>query len=167
VAVGVSVRLAATALLDAAEAASGLKGRVVAGEAALDSCCEDNGWALVVSTEGFQPVAGFPTDWGPQRGGAGSVACAPDLGVQMHVLLARCVPTLDDSGRAPDPRDEQAAHLDLLDKAEAVWRAISRRTPLMIVGEAAPFTVQGGCGWIDLPVKVDPDEFCDPLPAGN
>ena len=160
-----SVRLAAEAVLEIAETAAGLKGRVVAGEAALDSCCEDNGWALVVATEGFLPVAGFPTPWAQERGGSGAVACPPDLGVVMHVLLARCVPTINDDGTPPDPRVEREVHLDLLDKTEAVWRSLSRQTPLMIVGESSRFTVQGGCGWIDIPVTVDPDEFCPPIPV--
>lgn len=152
-----SATAAAEAVLRAAEAATGLRGHVVAGEAALDSCCGDNGWALVVSIEGFAPVGGFPAPWGAQNGNTSN---PPQLALQMHVLVAHCVPTLNDDGSAPDKKVEQAEHMELTERSAQVWRAMARLAPDAVVGEASPFQVTGGCGWIDVPVLVDSDEWC-------
>lgn len=149
---------AAQALLRAVEKATGLPGRIVVGQGALDNCCESDGWALMVTTEGLQPVDGFPAPWA----GAGDtpVKCGPQIAVQFHVILARCVPLPGETGRRPFPEVEQESHLELLEVAGKAWKAVAAMSPDMMVGVASPFTVEGGCGFIDIPVFADGEEWC-------
>ena len=149
---------AAQAVLEAVQRATGLSGKVVVGEGALDGCCEDDGWAMMVTVEGFAPVDGFPASWGP--GPDGNVKCGPQIAVQMHVVVSRCVPVMDDRGRPPSAEAEQEAHMELMNVAGKAWKSVARLSPDMIVGTASPFTVEGGCGYIDIPVLVDGDEWC-------
>ena len=78
----------------------------------------------------------------------------------MHVVVARCVPVMDDRGRPPSAEAEQEAHMELMNVAGKAWKSVARLSPDMIVGTASPFTVEGGCGYIDIPVLVDGDEWC-------
>lgn len=143
------------------EAATGWKAHIVAGEAALDDYCDEDGWGLIISVEGFVPVMGFPTEWG-QRGGSDGVSIVPpQQAVQLHVLVAHCVPTVNDDGEAPEKRIEAQVHRDLLSKSAKVWTALAALTPLALVGEAAPFVVLGGVGFIDIPLLADVTEWCE------
>ena len=63
-------------------------------------------------------------------------------------------------GENPSVDAEQEAHMELMNVAGRAWRAVARLSPDMIVGTASPFTVAGGCGFIDIPVFVDGDEWC-------
>lgn len=148
---------AARALLRAVEEATDIRGRVVVGQATIDSCCDDGGWNLIVAVENIRPVAGFPVNW--DEASVPQMDCPPDPAVRMHVLLMRCVPTVDEGG-APDPIEESDAHLDLLERSGQAWRAVSRLARDGVrVGEESDFQIQGGCGWIDIPVLADPTEL--------
>ena len=81
---------------------------VVAGPPALDNCCDGSGpcsGQLTVHLNALVPV-----DQQLRRRSPSVTPCRPGaLGVDLRVTLARCHPTLDDRGQAPDCADLSVA----------------------------------------------------------
>ncbi len=88
---------------------------VAAGSIAWDNCCG----MLVVAPERIYRSTSFPTEeTGPED-------CNPGLiVVDVLVLLVRCVPTIDDRGRAPSQSALDDAYRTLLDDAAVVWNSL-------------------------------------------
>ena len=88
---------------------------VAAGQIAWDNCCG----MLVVAPERVYRTQSFPAE-----------ATEPDqcqvamIVVELLVLVVRCVPTVDDRGRAPSSAALDEAYKDLLEDAAVVWNSV-------------------------------------------
>lgn len=75
---------------------------------------------LVVAPERIYRSSIFPTeDSSIEQCYAGTIA------VTLVCSLVRCVPTLDNNGRAPSAGSLAAAHKSVLDDAAVIWRAVN------------------------------------------
>ena len=84
---------------------------VAAGEIAWDNCCG----MLVVAPERIYRSQVFPTENGNEE-----LCFGGYLVVDLLVLIVRCVPTVDDRGRAPSQAALQAAYRTLIEDAAVV-----------------------------------------------
>lgn len=125
-----------------------------AGQIAYDDCCG----LMVVAPERVFYSSVFPDE--AERGtGCSWVA------VDLLVVVVRCVPTVDERGRAPSPDALAAAYEGLLADAAVVWEAVAEDR---IGGWLASLTDQsfagadGGCVAVEtrLTVGVDVDRWC-------
>ena len=85
-------------------------------EVAWDDCCGQ----LVVAPERVYRSVIFPSENNTEE-----FCFAGQLVVDLVVLLVRCVPTVDDRGRAPTPAALDNAHRSFLKDAATVWTAVS------------------------------------------
>jgi len=92
---------------------------VAAGEVAWDDCCG----MLVVAPERTFRYLEFPSD----NGGL-ELCYRGDLAVDLVVLLVRCIPTVDDRGRAPSAKSLDDAYQALLEDGAVVWGAVANCT---------------------------------------
>ena len=93
---------------------------VAAGLIAWDSCCG----LLVVGPERVYRSAAFPVE------GTTDYECETAMiVVDIVVLLLRCVPTLDDRGKAPTPAALSAAHGKVLNDAAIIWNTVTDELP--------------------------------------
>lgn len=82
------------------------------GEIPLDDCC---GLLVVQPTNVYRYVE-FPGEWAARE------YCAHgDIAVSLNVILARCIPVLDDRGRAPSPDSLTNAHASVMTDAAVIW----------------------------------------------
>lgn len=88
---------------------------VAAGEIAWDDCCGQ----LVVAPVRMYRSAAFPAEDGERY-----LCTTGVLSVELLVLLMRCVPTVDDRGRAPTSKQLDDAYKSLLDDAAVIWNAV-------------------------------------------
>lgn len=88
---------------------------VAAGAVAWDDCC---GMLVVAPERVFRSVT-FPVEMTDRE-----LCFGGSLVVELVVLLVRCVPTVDDRGRAPSGHALDAAYRDLLEDAAVVWNAV-------------------------------------------
>lgn len=91
------------------------RAHVAAGSIAWDDCCG----MLVVAPERIYRSRAFPAETGDEE-----LCYGGDLVVDLMALLVRCVPVVDDRGRAPSGAALDAAYAELLDDAAVVWGAI-------------------------------------------
>ena len=84
-------------------------------EIAWDDCCGQ----LVVAPERVYRSVTFPGENTTEE-----YCYAGEITLDLVVLLVRCVPTVDDRGRAPTPKALDDAHRAFLKDAATVWRAI-------------------------------------------
>ena len=88
---------------------------VAAGSIAWDDCCG----MLVVAPERIYRSQTFPTELtGPEDCIGGFIV------VDLVAILVRCVPTVDDRGRAPSGHALDAAYKDLLEDAAVAWNSV-------------------------------------------
>lgn len=88
---------------------------IAVGSIAWDDCCG----MLVVAPERVYRSQTFPAEFvGPEYCVGGFIV------VDLVALLVRCVPTVDDRGRAPSAAALDAAYKDLMDDAAVVWNSI-------------------------------------------
>lgn len=85
------------------------------GGIALDDCCG----SLIVVPETVLRSTTFPAENANEENCIGG-----QIVLQFVVLLARCVPVLDDRGRAPSMDALNTAHRAILEDAAIVWNAI-------------------------------------------
>lgn len=88
---------------------------VAAGSIAWDDCCG----MLVVAPERVYRSQAFPAEFGDRE------IC--DLGwlvLNLVVLLVRCVPVVDDRGRAPSQDALDDSYKSLLEDSAVVWNAL-------------------------------------------
>ena len=93
---------------------------VAVGQIAWDSCCG----VLAVAPERTYRSASFPIE--------GSTDDECEIGllvVDIVVLLLRCVPTVDDRGKAPAPAALDAAHKAILNDAAVIWNTVIAELP--------------------------------------
>lgn len=88
---------------------------VAAGQVAWDDCCG----MLVAAPERTYRSVEFPVEFTAEEDCYLGV-----IVVELVVLLVRCVPTVDDRGRAPAAEALDAAYRSLLDDAAVVWNAL-------------------------------------------
>lgn len=88
---------------------------VGAGQIAWDDCCG----MLVVAPERVYRSRSFPAETGEEE-----LCYGGDVVVDLVAVLVRCVPTVDDRGRAPSAAAIDAAYQTLLEDAAVVWGAI-------------------------------------------
>lgn len=85
-------------------------------EVAWDDCCGQ----LVIAPERVFRSVDFPAE------NTGEEFCyGGELVVNLVALLVRCVPTVDDRGRAPSAKALDDAHKAFLRDAATVWRAVT------------------------------------------
>lgn len=89
---------------------------VGAGLIAWDDCCG----MLVVSPERVYRYQAFPAELNDLEDCYGG-----DIAVNLVALAVRCVPTVDDRGRAPSVADLDAAYKEILEDAAVIWGAVS------------------------------------------
>lgn len=88
---------------------------VAAGQVAWDDCCG----MLVVAPERVYRSQSFPTEF------IGQEVCDTGwLNIGLVVLLVRCIPTVDDRGRAPSGKALDDAYQMILEDAGVVWNAL-------------------------------------------
>lgn len=97
----------------------------------------------------------------PTPGTTGRGGCAVSWRSEVHVQIIRCVPTIDDAGRAPTAADLDASAADL---AADVWVLAAGIGDLIVaaagdcesatIGQARPLGPQGGLAAWDLPVML-------------
>ena len=112
---------------------------VAAGEIAWDDCCG----MLVVAPERVYRSEVFPTENGDEE-----LCFGGYLVVDLLVLIVRCVPTVDDRGRAPSANALQAAYRTLIEDAAVVWNLVTGPLPdeMVRANVAQTFVgAQGGC----------------------
>lgn len=87
------------------------------GGIAWDDCC---GTLVVAPERTFRTIEPFPTEAVDD-----SVCTGNPIGVDLVVLLLRCVPVLDNMGQPPPVADMQEAYDDVLDDAALIWNALA------------------------------------------
>lgn len=88
---------------------------VAAGQIAWDDCCG----MLVVAPERVYRSQIFPTEFVDRE-----ICDRGWLNLDLLILLVRCVPTVDDRGRAPSQTQLDQAYKKILDDAGVVWNAV-------------------------------------------
>lgn len=91
------------------------RSHVAAGNIAWDDCCG----MLVVAPERVFRSQQFPTEFADRE-----ICDLGWLNLSLLVLLVRCVPVVDDRGRAPSPEALDAAYKSLLEDSAVVWNAL-------------------------------------------
>jgi hypothetical protein len=134
---------------------------VAAGLIAWDSCCG----LLVVGPERVYRSAVFPAE-----GTTDYVCEAAALTVDLVILLLRCVPTIDDLGRAPTPAALSEAHKAILNDAAVLWNVAVGDLPegWQRSGVDQTFVgAQGGCVGVEtrLTIGLAQDEWCPTCPG--
>lgn len=112
---------------------------VAAGQIAWDDCCG----MLVVAPERVYRSVIFPTENNDEDECFGGY-----LTIDLLVLLVRCVPTVDDRGRAPTSASLQAAYQRIIEDAAVVMNAVTTDLPDTWVRAAPAQTfigAEGGC----------------------
>ena len=133
---------------------------VAAGAAAWDTCCG----VLIAAPERVFRSAAFPNDY------ASTNECeAYQLAVDVVLLLLRCVPTIDDRGRAPKPKVLGDAYANVIRDAAIVWDALNGELPEgweRANVDQAFIGAQGGCIGVEtrLTIGLPQDEWC-PCPV--
>ena len=89
---------------------------VAAGQVSWDDCC---GMLVVAPERVFRSIE-FPTEATDRE-----LCFGGDLVVSLVVLLVRCVPVVDDRGRAPSSQALNDSYKALLKDAAVVWDAVS------------------------------------------
>lgn len=112
---------------------------VAAGEIAWDDCCG----SLIVAPERVYRTSEFPNE------DATEDLCADRyLAVDLVVLVVRCVPTVDDRGRAPSAAALQAGYRQAIEDGAVVMNTVMGALPdrWERAGVAQTFVgAQGGC----------------------
>lgn len=93
---------------------------VAAGQIAWDDCCG----MLVVAPERVYKSATFPTQNADEE-----LCWGGYLTVDLLVLLVRCVPVIDDRGRAPSASALSTAYQKLIDDGAVVYNAVTAALP--------------------------------------
>lgn len=129
---------------------------VAAGLIAWDSCCG----LLVVGPERVYRSAAFPIE-----GTTDQVCEDAFIVVDIVVLLLRCVPTLDDRGKAPAPEALNNAHLEILNDAAIIWNTVTGPLPegwQRANVDQGFVGAQGGCVGVEtrLSVGLAQDAWC-------
>lgn len=112
---------------------------VAAGQIAWDDCCG----MLVAAPERIYRSVTFPNENSVEDECFGGY-----LTVDLLVLLVRCVPTVDDRGRAPSGEALQAAYQRIIEDAAVVMNAVTTDLPDTWVRAAPAQTfigADGGC----------------------
>lgn len=129
---------------------------VAAGGIAWDDCCG----MLVVAPERVYKSATFP-----QQDSTEELCWGGFLTVDLLVLLVRCIPVVDDRGRAPTAAALQAAYLELIEDAAVVYNAVTASLPNPEWMRALPTQsfvgAEGGCIGVEtrLTLGVQQDEW--------
>ena len=89
---------------------------VAAGAIAWDDCCG----MLVVAPESVYRSVTFPTENTDEEN-----CYAGDIAMNLLILLVRCVPVVDDRGRAPSGEALDGAYRNLMDDAAVIWNAVT------------------------------------------
>ena len=121
---------------------------VAAGDIAWDDCCG----MLVVAPERVFRSDNFPNQLVDEEFCFGGY-----LAVEYVVLLVRCVPTVDERGRAPSQAQLQAAYNTLLGDAAVVYNAVTTDLPDDWVRATPTQTfvgAQGGCIGVETRVVI-------------
>ena len=93
---------------------------VAAGAIAWDNCCG----TLVVAPEAIYRSAQFPIN-----GTTDYVCETAVIVVDIVVLLLRCVPVIDDRGKAPTAAELGAAHAAIMLDAALIWNTVTGELP--------------------------------------
>ena len=113
---------------------------VAAGQIAWDDCCG----MLVVAPERIYKSARFP-----EQNANEELCWGGYLAVDFLVLLVRCVPVVDDRGRAPSAAALQTAYAELIEDAAVVYNAVIGPMPYEEWERALPTQTfvgaEGGC----------------------
>lgn len=88
---------------------------VAAGQVAWDDCCG----MLVAAPERIYRSQIFPGEFAERE-----ICDLGWLNIDLVLLLVRCVPTVDDRGRAPSQAALDDAYKTLLEDAGVVWNAV-------------------------------------------
>jgi hypothetical protein len=124
---------------------------VTAGSIAWDDCCGQ----LVVAPERTYRSERFPDEFtGAEQCWGGFVVC------NLVVLLVRCVPTLDDQGRAPPAAEQDAAARIVLEDGATVWDCLAGATlpdGWDRAGLNQVYPAEGGCVGIETRVTIGVD----------
>lgn len=128
---------------------------VAAGEISWDDCCG----MLVVAPERVYRSEAFPAE-APDR----ELCFGGVLAIEFVVLLVRCVPTVDERGRAPSAAALQAAYSELLGDAAVIYNAVVGPMPdyWMRATPSQTFVgAQGGCIAVETRVVlgIEQDKF--------
>ena len=121
---------------------------VAAGQIAWDDCCG----MLVVAPERVYRSQIFP-----QEDTSEEICFDGLIAVQYVVLLVRCVPTVDNAGRAPSEAALQAAYEELLGDAAVIYNAVCAPLPgdWQRSNPAQTFVgAQGGCIGVETRVTL-------------
>lgn len=112
---------------------------VAAGSIAWDDCCG----MLVVAPERTYRSVTFPAPATDEE-----LCFGGYLAIEFLVLLVRCIPTVDDRGRAPTQAQLQAAYTELLEDAAVVYNACVAPLPDYMVRSSVTQSfggAEGGC----------------------
>jgi hypothetical protein len=113
---------------------------VAAGQIAWDDCCG----MLVVAPERIYKSARFP-----EQNANEELCWGGYLAIDFLVLLVRCVPVVDDRGRAPSAAALQSAYKELIEDAAVVYNACISPLPYEEWERALPTQTfvgaEGGC----------------------
>lgn len=128
---------------------------VAAGQIAWDDCCG----MLVVAPERVYRSQTFPAEATDEE-----ICFGGYIAIEYLVLLVRCVPTVDDRGRAPSVADLQAAYDSLLGDAAVVYNAVTSTLPDYWVRSSVSqsFTgAEGGCIGVEtrLTIGIEQDQW--------
>jgi hypothetical protein len=129
---------------------------VAAGTIAWDSCCG----FLVVAPERVYRSAVFPIE------GTTDYVCETSfIVVDVIVLLLRCVPVIDDRGKAPEPAALSAAYHAVLNDAAVIWNTVVDELPEgweRANVDQAFVGAQGGCVGVEtrMTIGLPQDVWC-------
>lgn len=121
---------------------------VAAGQVAWDDCCG----TLIVAPERVYRSQTFPAEFTDLELCDGGL-----LVVELVVLLLRCVPVVDDRGRAPSAATLAAAYQSLLDDAAVIHNVVTGPIPdyWMRATPTQTFVgAEGGCVGVETRVRI-------------
>lgn len=90
------------------------------GEIPMDDCCG----LLVVRPETVYRYQAFPAEWGDRE-----FCTTGDIAVSLVIVLARCVPVLDERGRFPSSQSLSDAHGGIMTDAAVIWSRVNGDLP--------------------------------------
>jgi hypothetical protein len=125
---------------------------VAAGEIAWDDCCG----MLVVAPERVYRSVSFPAEASEEE-----LCFGGYIAVEYVVLVVRCVPTVDDRGRAPTAVALQQAYDSLLGDAAVVFNAVASDMPdyWMRTSPTQSFVgANGGCIGVETRITVGAEQ---------
>jgi hypothetical protein len=134
--------------------------RVVVGAVAVDDCCTG---FLIVSIDQLLWFDPFPVEALRRTSATGQAVnlaptepCSGTLGADVTIHVGMCIPSMDSTGRPPDPAEESAAMKAVVDVAETIEEFIvCANEDCWTIGATTFIGPDGGCLIAQISARID------------